>query len=192
MKILSTALSTAVVGALATTAFIATPANAAHPRKTQPANPTTIGAACSTPGETGQTVKVVRTYFDGSAGTWTVSNYNDEPIPVTRSVTETKTRDWNVSAGVDFPLLDVIHISISASYSSSQSFQVGETIGPYNLAPGKTAVLQAGWLVSDFEGEHTVCGADHTWQGKGDHFTATLPKERHVAISTRDNDQLGA
>ena len=144
MKILSTALSTAVVGALATTAFIATPASAAHPRKTQPANPTTIGAACSTPGETGQTVKVVRTYFDGSAGTWTVSNYNDE------------------------------------------------TIGPYNLAPGKTAVLQAGWLVSDFEGEHTVCGADHTWQGKGDHFTATLPKERHVAISTRDNDQLGA
>ncbi|MDU1863623.1 MAG: hypothetical protein E6777_08240 [Propionibacterium sp.] len=189
---LSTALSTAVVGALATTAFIATPANAAHPRKTQPANPTTIGASCSTPGETGQTVKVVRTYFDGSAGTWTVSNYNDEPIPVTRSVTETKTRNWNVSAGVDFPLLDVIHISISASYSSSQSFQVGETIGPYNLAPGKTAVLQAGWLVSDFEGEHTVCGADHTWQGKGDHFTATLPKERHVAISTRDNDQLGA
>ena len=192
MKILSTALSTAVVCALATTAFIATPASAAHPKKTQPANPTTIGAACSTPGETGQTVKVVRTYFDGSAGTWTVSNYNDEPIPVTRSVTETKTRDWNVSAGVDFPLLDVIHISISASYSSSQSFQVGETIGPYNLAPGKTAVLQAGWLVSDFEGEHTVCGADHTWQGKGDHFTATLPKERHVAISTRDNDQLGA
>ncbi|MEA5656290.1 hypothetical protein, partial [Cutibacterium granulosum] len=141
---LSTALSTAVVGALATTAFIATPASAAHPKKTQPANPTTIGAACSTPGETGQTVKVVRTYFDGSAGTWTVSNYNDEPIPVTRSVTETKTRDWNVSAGVDFPLLDVIHISISASYSSSQSFQVGENIGPYNLAPGKTAVLQAG------------------------------------------------
>ena len=172
MKILSTALSTAVVGALATTAFIATPASAAHPKKTQPANPTTIGAACSTPGETGQTVKVVRTYFDGSAGTWTVSNYNDEPV--------------------DFPLLDVIHISISASYSSSQSFQVGENIGPYNLAPGKTAVLQAGWLVSDFEGEHTVCGADHTWQGKGDHFTATLPKERHVAISTRDNDQLGA
>ena len=192
MKILSTALSTAVVGALATTAFIATPASAAHPKKTQPANPTTIGAACSTPGETGQTVKVVRTYFDGSAGTWTVSNYNDEPIPVTRSVTETKTRDWNVSAGVDFPLLGGIHIRISASYSSSQSFQVGETIGPYNLAPGKTAVLQAGWLVSDFEGEHTVCGADHTWQGKGDHFTATLPKERHVAISTRDNDQLGA
>lgn len=192
MKILSTALSTAVVGALATTAFIATPASAAHPRKTQPANPTTIGAACSTPGETGQTVKVVRTYFDGSAGTWTISNYNDEPIPVTRSVTETKTRDWSVSAGIDFPLLDVIHISISSSYSSSQSFQVGENIGPYNLAPGKTAVLQAGWLVSDFEGEHTVCGADHTWQGKGDHFTASLPKERHVAISTRDNDQLGA
>ena len=187
MKILSTALSTAVVGALATTAFIATPANAAHPRKTQPANPTTIGAACSTPGETGQTVKVVRTYFDGSAGTWTVSNYNDEPIPVTRSVTETKTRDWNVSAGVDFPLLDVIHISISASYSSSQSFQVGETIGPYNLAPGKTAVLQAGWIVSDFRGQETVCGADHTWQGAGNTFTATMPKERHVRVSTRDN-----
>ena len=47
-------------------------------------------------------------------------------------------------------------------------------------------------LTPDFRGQETVCGADHTWQGKGDHFTATLPKERHVAISTRDNDQLGA
>ena len=187
-KIASTTAAVAIACGL-----IATPAaNALPARDLGPANPTTIGEHCTNPGDTGQTVKIKRTYFDGSAGTWTVSNYNDEPIPVTRSVTETKTRDWNVSAGVDFPLLDVIHISISASYSSSQSFQVGENIGPYNLAPGKTAVLQAGWLVSDFEGEHTVCGADHTWQGKGDHFTATLPKERHVAISTRDNDQLGA
>ncbi|WP_446911082.1 hypothetical protein, partial [Klebsiella pneumoniae] len=85
--------------------------------------------------------------------------------------------------------LDVIHISISSSYSTSSTYEVGETVGPYNVAPGKTAVLQAGWIVSDFEGQHTVCGPDKKWQGRGDHFTATLPREHHVRISTRDNVQ---
>ena len=151
------------------------------------ANPTTIGAACFNPGDRGQTIDITRTYFDGSAGTWTVSNFNDEPLPLTRTVQETKTKTWNVSAGVDFPILQLIHFSFSTSYTDSQSYTVGEQIGPYNVKPGKTAVLRAGWIVSDFRGQHTVCGSDHTWQGTGDYFTATLPKERHVQISTRDN-----
>ena len=56
---------------------------------------------------------------------------------------------------------------------------------------GKTAVLRAGWLVSDFEGQKTVCGSDHKWQANGGTFTASLPKERHVEVSTRDNNDWG-
>lgn len=181
----------AVCTILAATTIATAPANALPKRDFGTANPTTIGTQCTNPGDTGQTIRVTRTYFDGSAGTWTVSNYNDEPLPITRSITETKTKTWSISAGIDFPILDLIHFSISTSYTDSQSYEVGEQVGPYNLAPGKTAVLRAGWVVSDFAGQHTICGSDHTWKANGNPFTATLPAERHIEISTRDNTNWG-
>ena len=177
--------------AVASGILFAPVANALPARDLGPANPTTIGEHCANPGDTGQTVKIKRTYFDGSAGSWTVSNYNDEPLPVTRSITETKTKTWNVSAGVDFKLMDLINFTFSSSYTDSQSYEVGEQVGPYNIAPGKTAVLRAGWVVSDFEGQKTICGSDNTWQANGGTFTATLPKERHIEVSTRDNNDWG-
>lgn len=178
--------------AFTTATLLAGPAAAALPNRHYDAvNPTTIGQRCAVTGDTGQTVHVVRTYFDGSAGSWTISNYNDEPLSVTRSIKETKTKTWNVSAGVNFPVLNLIQVSISTSYTDTQSYEVGEQVGPYNIAPGKTAVMRAGWVVSDFEGQKTICGADHTWKGNGGNFTATLPRERHVEVSTRDNTNWG-
>lgn len=182
MKTLATSAS-----ALLAVSLLATPANALPVRDHGVANPTTIGAACSNPGDTGQTIKIDRTYFDSSAGTWTVSNYNSTPLPLTRSITEKKTNEWTVSAGVDFAIMDLIKISFGTSYSQSSSYEVGEVVGPYNIDPGTTAVMRAGWVVSDFSGEKTVCGTDKTWQGTGQTFSATLPAERHVEISTRDN-----
>ncbi|WJY67965.1 hypothetical protein [Corynebacterium auris] len=169
----------------------ASPAQALPARDMGTANPTTIGAVCSNPGDTGQTIRIDRTYFDASAGTWTVSNYNSTPLPLTRSITEKKSKEWKVSAGVDFPLLTLIKLSFSTSYSTSSSYEVGEVVGPYQVAPGTTAVMRAGWVVSDFSGEKTVCGSDRTWRGTGQRFSATLPAERHVEISTRDNIAFG-
>ena len=183
--------STTAAVAIACGLIAAPAANALPARDLGPANPTTIGEHCTNPGDTGQTVEIKRTYFDGSAGSWTVSNYNDEPLPVTRSIKETKTKTWNVSTGVDFKLLDLINFTFSSSYTDSQSYEVGEQVGPYNIAPGKTAVMRAGWVVSDFEGQKTICGSDNTWQANGGTFTATLPKERHVEVSTRDNNDWG-
>ncbi|QPK84126.1 hypothetical protein G7Y29_05000 [Corynebacterium qintianiae] len=186
MKIATRAAIAATTLAVAA-GLTAAPATALPVRDMGTANPTTIGAVCSNPGDTGQTIQIDRTYFDSSAGTWTVSNYNSTPIPLTRSITEKKTSEWKVSAGVDFPILDLIKISFSTSYSKSSSYEVGEVVGPYDVAPGTTAVMRAGWVVSDFFGEKTVCGTDRTWHGTGQTFTATLPAERHVEISTRQN-----
>lgn len=72
--------STAAALAVATGVFAAPAAHALPQRDLGPANPTTIGERCANPGDTGQTVDIKRTYFDGSAGTWTISNYNDEPL----------------------------------------------------------------------------------------------------------------
>lgn len=182
MKIVAQAAAVAVALGL-----FAAPAHALPARNHGTVNPTTIGAACSNPGDTGQTIKIDRTYFDASAGTWTVSNYNSTSLPLTRSIEEKKSKEWEVGGSIDFPILELIKASFSAGYSQSSSYEVGEVVGPYDVAPGKTAVMRAGWVVSDFSGEKTVCGADKTWQGTGQTFTATLPAERHVEISTRDN-----
>ena len=112
-KIASTTAALAVASGL----VFAPAANALPQRDLGPANPTTIGERCSNPGDTGQTVKIKRTYFDGSAGSWTVSNYNDEPLPVTRSITETKTKTWNVSAGIDFKPVSYTHLTLPTIYS---------------------------------------------------------------------------
>ncbi|AKK02006.1 hypothetical protein [Corynebacterium epidermidicanis] len=186
MRTIAATFASSAIAILAT-ASLATPAQALPVRDHGTANPTTIGASCANPGDTGQTIQIDRTYFDASAGTWTVSNYNSTPLPLTRSITEKKTNEWKVSAGIDFPILELIKISFSTSYSQSQSYEVGEVVGPYDIEPGKTAVMRAGWVVSDFSGEKTVCGQDKTWHGTGQTFTATLPAERHIEISTRDN-----
>ncbi len=47
-----------------------------------------------------------------------------------------------------------------ATVADAQSYEGGEPVGPYNVAPGKPAVMRAGWVVSDFAGEKTVCGQD--------------------------------
>ncbi|WP_115684699.1 hypothetical protein [Corynebacterium senegalense] len=189
MSIVSRAAATAAALAVSAGALTipAAPADALPARDMGTANPTTIGAACANPGDTGQTIRIDRTYFDASAGTWTVSNYNATPIPLTRSITEKKTKEWKVSAGIDFPILNLIKMSFSTSYTTSDSYEVGEVVGPYDIAPGTTAVMRAGWVVSDFSGEKTVCGQDGTWHGTGQTFTASLPAERHVEVSTRDN-----
>ncbi|AWB83940.1 hypothetical protein [Corynebacterium liangguodongii] len=188
---LVTRAATAAVALTAAAGAFAAPAHAALPTKDMgTANPTTIGAVCSNPGDTGQTIKIDRTYFDASAGTWTVSNYNSTPFPLTRTITEKKSNEWKVSAGVDFPIFDLIKISFSTSYSKSSSYEVGEVVGPYDVAPGTTAVMRAGWVVSDFSGEKTQCGSDRTWHGTGQTFTATLPAERHVEVSTRENTRF--
>lgn len=185
------AAATAVTLALAPAA-LAPAANALPQRNFDATNPTTIGERCANPGDRGQTVEIVRSYFDGSAGTWTVSNYNDEPLPLTRSIKETKTKTWNVTAGLSFDVAKLIQFTFSTSYTTQQGYEVGEQVGPYNVAPGKTAVMQAGWIVSDFKGQETVCGNDNTWHAAGNTFTATMPKERHVRVSTRDNMDWGA
>ena len=49
----------------------------------------------------------------------------------------------------------------------------------------KTAVLRAGWVVSDFTGQHTVCGSDHTWHGEGDTFHV-FHAGRHTVVAWLD------
>lgn len=93
MKNILRTMTTVAAGTAAVASLLVAPAaHALPPRDHGTANPTTIGEHCVNPGDTGQTIAIKRTYFDGSAGTWTVSNYNDEPLPVTRSIKETKTK----------------------------------------------------------------------------------------------------
>ena len=79
-KIASTTAALAVASGI----ILAPAANALPARDLGPANPTTIGEHCTNPGDTGQTVEIKRTYFDGSAGSWTVSPPTCSPSKATQ------------------------------------------------------------------------------------------------------------
>ena len=181
-KIASTTAALAVASGL----IFAPAANALPQRDLGPANPTTIGERCSNPGDTGQTVKIKRTYFDGSAGSWTVSNYNDEPLPVTRSIKETKTKTWNVSAGVDFKLLDLINFTFSSSYTDSQSYEVGEQVGPYTLPANSQGKLVWGFTMLDTDGQDVRCNSDQQWEAQGKPYSASVPEARYSELRLED------
>ncbi|MBP3088209.1 hypothetical protein EML15_03475 [Corynebacterium sp. sy017] len=179
-KRLMTALSAGVLAASTLHAF---PAQAASYTEV---NPGVVGGSCSREGMAGQELTITGSTFEVE-GTATVANYNDEDLPLTQTIREGKTKNWNVGGTVSFDLLKLINVSLSAGYSSTQTWEVGQTLGPYPVKPGYTGVLEYGFLISNFEGKNLRCQGGQ-WVDTGRPFWGNIPKERHVRVSMRSND----
>ena len=117
--------------------------------------PGTVGGTCSVEGQSGQSLKITGSKFEVE-GTATVANYGDTDLPLTQTLKEGKTKSWNVGGSVDFDLLKLFHVTFSAGYQSTQTWEVGQTLGPYPVKPGYTGVLEYGFLNQSFEGTHPV------------------------------------
>ncbi len=150
--------------------------------------PGQVGESCAIEGQRGQSLKITGSQFE-IEGTASVANYNDEPLPLTQTLTEGKTKSWNVGGSVDFDLLQLFHIAISSGYQSTQTWEVGQTLGPYMVKPGYTGVLEYGFLNQSFEGTHLRC-TNGTWVDAGRPYHGTVPKERHVRVYMRPNSAL--
>lgn len=175
-------VSTVVAAAVSLGALVAAPTASAA----QPVVPGTVGKSCSIEGQRGQSLKIVSSTFEVE-GTATVANYNDEDLPLTQTLREGKTKSWNVGGSIDFDLLKLFHVTFSAGYQSTQTWEVGQTLGPYPVKPGYTGVLEYGFLNQRFEGTHIRCSGG-TWVDTGRPFHGTIPKERHVKVSMRSNE----
>lgn len=175
------ATAAATAAAIATTTLVAAPVASAK----VPVVPGKAGQSCSREGQAGQELRITNSNFQVE-GAATVANYNEEDLPLTQTVKEGKSRNWNVGGSINFDLLKLFNVTFSAGYSSTQQWEVGQTIGPYNVKPGYTGVLQYGFLIEDFEGDNLRCQGG-TWQATGSTFRGNIPKERHVAVSMRKN-----
>ncbi|MEJ4099521.1 hypothetical protein V5S96_03970 [Corynebacterium mastitidis] len=177
-KIISTLAATALTVGVIAGAPAASAAQKVVPGK--------VGESCSIEGQRGQSLKITSSSFEVE-GTATVANYNDENLPLTQTLKEGKTKSWNVGGSIDFDLLKLFHVTFNAGYQSSQTWEVGQTLGPYPVKPGYTGVLEYGFLNQTFEGTHIRCSGG-TWVNEGRPFHGTIPKERHVKVSMRSND----
>ncbi len=148
--------------------------------------PGTVGGTCSVEGQSGQSLKITGSKFEVE-GTATVANYGDTDLPLTQTLKEGKTKSWNVGGSVDFDLLKLFHVTFSAGYQSTQTWEVGQTLGPYPVKPGYTGVLEYGFLNQSFEGTHLTCKGGK-WIDAGRPYWGTIPKERHIRVSMRANE----
>lgn len=181
MSRLSRALVPAVAaGVISLTTFVAPQASAAVPVK-----PATIGETCAREGEAGQQLIITSSEFQVE-GTNTVRNDNDEDLPLTQTIREGSNKSWNVGGSINFDLLKLFNITFNSSYSSTQTWEVGQTLGPYPVKPGKTGVLEYGFLNQRFEGKNLRCSGGQ-WVDTHRDFFGVIPKERHIKVSMRDN-----
>lgn len=169
-------------------ALIAASSLAGAPMAQAAATPTpgSVGGTCSVEGQTGQSLRITGSSFEVE-GTATVANYGDTDLPLTQTLKEGKTKNWNIGGSIDFDLLQLFHITFSAGYQSTQTWEVGQTLGPYPVKPGFTGVLQYGFLNQSFEGTHLTCRGGK-WVDAGRPFWGTIPKERHIRVSMRANE----
>lgn len=174
-------IATLTAGAISLGGVVAAPLASAA----VPVVPGTVGESCSSEGQRGQQLKIVGSTFEVE-GTATVANFNDTDLPLTQTIREGKTKNWNIGGSIDFDLLKLFHVTFSAGYSSTQTWEVGQTIGPYQVKPGYTGVLEYGFLNHDFEGTHIRCSGGK-WVDEGRPFHGNIPKERHVKVSMREN-----
>lgn len=151
-----------------------------------PVNPAVIGDQCFVEGQAGQQLTITESEFQVE-GTNTVRNDSDEDLPLTQTIREGSNKSWNVGGSVNFDLLELFNVTFSSSYSSTQTWEVGQTLGPYPVHPGKTGVLEYGFLNQRFEGKNLRCTGGQ-WVDTGRDFYGMIPKERHIKVSMRDND----
>lgn len=174
-------IATLTAGTILSLAGVLAPVAAAK----TPVVPGVVGESCSAEGQRGQELKITGSTFEVE-GTATVANFNDTDLPLTQTIKEGKTKTWNIGGSIDFDLLELFHVTFNSGYSDTQTWEVGQTIGPYQVKPGYTGVLEYGFLNQDFEGTHIRCQGGQ-WVDEGRPFHGDIPKERHVKVSMREN-----
>ncbi|AKK10735.1 hypothetical protein [Corynebacterium uterequi] len=184
MRRTTSALACLVSATIATTGLVLVPTASAA----VPVVPGEVGQTCSVEGQAGQSLRITGSHFEVE-GTATVANYNDENLPLTQTIKEGATKNWNVGGSVNFDLLKLFHVTLSAGYQSSQTWEVGQTLGPYPVKPGQTGVLEYGFLNQTFEGTNLRCTGG-VWTDTGSTFHGTIPRERHIRVSMRDNAEF--
>lgn len=145
------------------------------------------GSHCATPGENGVYVTASRRWFDQTDAA-SVANRNAETVPVKQKVKESRTSKFEVSATVT-PQGDITKYLATAygvNYVRVDHWSVGQTVGPYQLGPGKQGKLVWGFMMLDTDAQNVRCSQDQVWEKVGAPYTATVTESRYSELREDD------
>lgn len=146
------------------------------------------GSSCATPGAGGIYVTASRRWFDQTDAA-SVANRSAVPVPVKQKVKQarTTTLQVSVSAQPQGELTSYISAAYGFTYLRVQHWSVGQTVGPYQLGPGRQGTLVWGFMMLDTDNQNVRCSADKVWIAEGAPYSATVPESRYAELR---EDQL--
>lgn len=141
------------------------------------------GTRCATPGQGGIYVTAQRRWFDQTDAA-SVANRNTFPVPVTHKVTNARTTTLEISATIQ-PKGEIERYLATAyglNYVRVEHWSVGQTVGPYELGPGKQGKLVWGFMMLDTDAQNVRCTQDQVWAAEGPRYSATVPESRYSEL----------
>ncbi|WP_162872726.1 hypothetical protein [Austwickia chelonae] len=156
--------------------------NRRHPVRHNILNPAPV---CNAWQDTRITITKVHAHFKPSGAIETTNNTSG-PLPLTQNLTKTKTFNASISGSFGFDVFSAVKATISPGLSFSMAWNVGQTIGPYQVPPGKTARASYGFNTISFEGTRQGCNLDGTW-AKPTYTRGTAPVASNVHVQFYDN-----
>ena len=145
------------------------------------------GTRCSTPGENGTYVTATRRWFKQTDAT-SVANRNAEPVPVSHTVTQSRTQTIEVSGSLksEGELAKVLTQTYGFTYVNEQHWKLNQEVGPYELPANSQGKLVWGFTMLDTDGQDVRCTQDLTWEAQGQPYSATVPEARYSELQLSD------
>jgi len=141
------------------------------------------GARCGTPGENGTYVEATRHWFKQTDAA-SVANFNDEPVPVTHTVTQKRTETTEVSASAKDKgeLAKFVSNAFGFTYVNQIYWKFKQVVGPYTLPPQTQGRLVWGFSMLDTDNQ------DVTWHAVGAPYTSTFPEAKYSELRIDEPD----
>lgn len=145
------------------------------------------GTRCSTPGENGTYVTATRRWFKQTDAT-SVANRNAESVPVSHTVTQSRTQTIEVSGSLkgEGELAKVLTQTYGFTYVNEQHWKLNQEVGPYELPANSQGKLVWGFTMLDTDGQDVRCTQDLTWEAQGQPYSATVPEARYSELQLSD------
>ena len=142
------------------------------------------GTTCEAPGSVAEFVEITGSRYDVEGVVSTKNDIGDEPIPLTQTIKESRTKKWWTNISVSVKVSKELNRKYSWEYSREMVWSLGQKIGPYEVRKGETGRLSWGFLVDEFAGQTVRCNANSkTWQPIGRSYFGVAPRERHVEVT---------
>ena len=145
------------------------------------------GTHCATPGQNGTWITAKRRWFKQTDAA-SVTNRNDESVPVTHKVTDKRTQTLEVSGKVkgEGDLAKLMTNTFGFTYVHEAHWSLQQVVGPYELPANEQGKLVWGFTMLDTDNQDVKCGEDQVWHEQGKPYSASVPEGRYSELRLDD------